>query len=72
MLECDASDNGIGVALMQNGHPIAFESKKFKDNEKLYLTYDKEILAIIHPFTKFRQYLGGSKLTVRSDHNSPK
>jgi hypothetical protein len=28
VLECDVSDEGIGVVLMQGGHPIVFESRK--------------------------------------------
>ena len=54
VLECDASGEGIGVVLMQNNHPIAFESRKLKDYERHYLIYDKERLAILHALTKFR------------------
>jgi hypothetical protein len=30
------------------------------------------MLAIMHPLTKFRQYLVGSKFMVKTDHNSLK
>lgn len=43
-----------------------------KDNGKLYSTYDKEMLAIMHALSKFRQYLVGRKFIVRTDHNSLK
>ena len=69
-LECDASGEGIGVVLMQGGHPIAFESRNLLPHERLYAIYDKEMLAIMHALAKFRQYLVGNKFKVRTNHNS--
>jgi hypothetical protein len=38
----------------------------------LYSIYDKEMLAIMHALTKFRQYLVGNKFVVKTDHNNLK
>jgi hypothetical protein len=53
-------------------HPIVFESKKLSQPERLYSIYDKEMLEIMHAVIKFRQYLGGSKFVVKTDHNNLK
>jgi hypothetical protein len=72
VLECDASSEGIEAVLMQGGHPIVFESRKLSQPERLYSIYDKEMLAIMHALTKFRQYLVGSKFVVKTNHNNLK
>jgi hypothetical protein len=71
-LECNASGEGIGAILMQNRHPLAYESRKLRGPELLYTIYDKEMLAIMNALAKFRQYLVGARFVVKSYHNSLK
>jgi hypothetical protein len=49
-----------------------FVSRNLNKSERLYPIYDKEMLAIMHALTKFRQYLVGSRFIVKIDHNSLK
>jgi hypothetical protein len=41
ILKCDASGEGVGACLMQNRHPISYESHKLRGPELLYTIYDK-------------------------------
>lgn len=66
----DASTVGIGAVLEQDGHPVAFESKKLTDAESRYTTTEQEMLAVVHALRTWRCFLeGGSKFVVRTDHN---
>ena len=53
---------------MQEGHPIAFKSRKLNDTEHRYTVQEKEITAIIHSLQVWRHYLLGSHFTIMTDN----
>ena len=67
-LECDASEKGLGAALLQQGHPIAFASRALTACEMGYVPIEKELLAIVYGMERFHHYTYGRKVTVNSDH----
>lgn len=66
----DASNTAVGAVLMQNGHPIAYESRRFSAAERNYNTTDREMLAIIHALRVWRCYLEGAQFKVKCDHKA--
>ncbi|KAL4289738.1 hypothetical protein GQ457_14G014950 [Hibiscus cannabinus] len=65
-LMCDASDYAVGAVLGQRKgkifHPIYYASKTLNDAQVNYTTTEKEMLAVIFAFDKFRSYLIGTKM----------
>ena len=64
----DASDNEIGGILVQEGHPLAFESRKLNDAEQRYSTHEKDMVVVVHGQQVWRVYLLGTRFLVRTDN----
>nr|GEW75947.1 DNA-directed DNA polymerase [Tanacetum cinerariifolium] len=75
-LMCDASDFAIGAVLgqRQDKHfrPIHYASKTMSEAESSYTTTEKEMLAVVYAFEKFRSYLIMNKSIVYTDHSALK
>lgn len=71
-LTTDASDYAVGAVCEQwvNGawQPLAFFSRKLRDAERKYSTFDRELLALFLATRHFRFLLEGRKFTAFVDH----
>nr|GEW41710.1 reverse transcriptase domain-containing protein [Tanacetum cinerariifolium] len=75
-LMCDASNFDIGAVLgqRQDKHfrPIQYASKTMTEAESNYTTTEKEMLAVVYAFEKFRSYLFMNKSIVYTNHSALK
>ncbi|CAM9548359.1 unnamed protein product, partial [Heterosigma akashiwo] len=73
ILECDASNTGVGAALMQKIEDgevvaIAYASRLNNSAQRNYSVFDLELLAIVFGVTKYRSYIYGRTVCIRTDH----
>nr|GFC83242.1 reverse transcriptase domain-containing protein [Tanacetum cinerariifolium] len=75
-LMCDARDFAIGAVLGQryekHFRPIHYASKTLTEAESNYTMMEKEMLAVVYAFEKFRSYLIMNKYIVHTDHSALK
>lgn len=64
----DASNSAIGGVLVQEGHPVAFESRRLNDAERRYSVHKREMLAVVHCLRVWRVYLLSSAFMVQTDN----
>ncbi|GKV16140.1 hypothetical protein SLEP1_g26822 [Rubroshorea leprosula] len=73
---CDASNDALGAILGQRKdrkfHTIYYASRTMNEAQKNYTTTEKELLAVVFAFEKFRPYLILSKVIVHTDHSALK
>jgi len=73
---CDASDFAVGAVLGKRKdkklHAIYYASRTLDDAQRNYATIEKELLAVVFAFEKFRSYLVGSKVIVHTDYAAMK
>ena len=68
-LQCDASQTGLGAALLQNGQPVAYASRALTSTEIQYAQIEKELLAIVFACDHFEVYIyGRNTVHVETDH----
>ncbi|KAJ9514933.1 hypothetical protein QJQ45_002726 [Haematococcus lacustris] len=65
-VHCDASLEGIGAVLMQDGYPLAYYSRKLIPAEINYTTGEHELLALVSACQQWRCYLEGVPFTLKS------
>ena len=67
-IQVDASQVGLGVALLQNNKPIVFTSKALTETGCHYANIEREMLTVIFGAARFRTYVYGRSFTIKSDH----
>ncbi|XP_063607727.1 uncharacterized protein LOC134782233 [Penaeus indicus] len=68
VIQVDASQKGIGAALMQNDKPIAYASKSLSETVQRYANIERELLAVVFGCERFHTYVYGKAFQVESDY----
>jgi ribonuclease HI len=69
-IETDSSNKGVGVVLLQEGHPLAFISKPLGPRTQGLSTNEKEYLAILTAMDYWRSYLQQAEFIIYTDQKS--
>ena len=68
ILKVDASQKGLGAALIQNGKPVAYGSKTLTECQSRYSNIEREMLALVFGIQRYHTYLYARPFTIITDH----
>lgn len=73
VIQCDASDRGLGAVLCQEDsegreRPVLYLSRKLSSREETYSTSEKECACLVWAIQKLACYVAGSRFVVETDH----
>ncbi|CAA0811865.1 Uncharacterized mitochondrial protein AtMg00860, partial [Striga hermonthica] len=66
----DASRQGLGCVLMQEGQVVSYASRQLKPHDHNYPTQNLELAAVVHALKIWRHYLYGGRCEIFTDHKS--
>ena len=73
IIQTDASESGVGAALLQEfddgKFPIEYASKKLLPRESRYSVIERECLAVVWAVRRFVKYLYGRPFILETDHH---
>ena len=67
-IQCDASKQGLGVVLLQDGQPVMYISRTLTETEQRYSNIERELLAVVFALERLDHYTAGYRVKVETDH----
>ena len=67
-IQCDASKQGLGAVLLQDGQPVMYISRTLTETEQRYSNTECELLAVVFALERLDHYTAGYRVKVETDH----
>jgi hypothetical protein len=72
VVECDASETGLGAVLHQGGGPVASFTRQLAPQHAKIVAYESELIRLVQVVHHWHPYLWGRAFIIKTDHFSLK